>query len=1353
MFLSIYEMDQILRKKLARYGKLRQFKDKVIDEFKRSIKYRPHGKTHYRFGPSRGRKYGMDSRGKIERLFDKFDIKGFYDEYEEEFLKEIEGKKWNDENDFYNQYQNDPGFRKSINKEFKKSLKNEPQSMRELENSFLNFVERFYGSSVLLKEVGKKERPKFNATEYHYEIRTTSKITIEDIEEKLEEIVTKVKNEFKPNDLTKFVLQFESDKGPYFVSTKLMRVDEIDVENLLETIESMVQSNENAKTDEIDIELYIIDMPEGGQFGRCFNIDEEIKKRRCYIEVRNKDNLCCDRSIIIWLAKVRQDRQYKTIIDSRKKLQGKLALALRNHCGIDESKMLDLNDINKIARIIKFEINVVCAENLNKIIFTSDYKSTQQYYQIYLHKRKNHFNLITNIKAFYRKNYFCYRCKEGYDRVHRCSKKKLCPCCYSDCGYETKGVKDLLIYCPDCNRNFYGQKCYNFHKDKGTCDTIKNCKFCNSFIYKKTKEEKEKEKKKQYPKAWAFEHKCYHYVCPNCKEYVNPSHRCYICKSKVNKESNKLVFFDFEASIASAFHEPNFCVAQYYRDDTPYTFDNCEDFCKWLFDKKHMGYTVIAHNGKGYDFQFILNYCVNNNLEPYTIYNGAKIMYMSLKILRMRFVDSLNFIPMPLGKFPKAFGLKELKKGFFPILFNNKENMDYIGPIPNKEMYKYNSFKPEKRAEFLKWYQEQVDNKVIYNHRKELEEYCISDVNILREGCIKFRELFLKYGKIDPFQYITIASVCLDIFKSQYLFDSKSLAHTSSIQEDTYSKVSIEWLEYVSHKTGQKILHARNNQGKEVKIGRYKVDGFSPETNTAYEFNGCIFHGCPICYRDRSQLINSQSMDMRYKRTLQKGRDIKEAGYKLVYIWEHNWNKMKRKRESIQQFLKDNKERIDNYPGPLNAKDAFFGGRTEVFKLLYKFKEGEHGKYVDFTSLYPWVMFYCDFPLGHPEVITKDFSTIDNYFGFIKCRIIPPKDLYLPVLPEKKRGKLIFDLTPKLGTWTTEEVKLALKFGYKIDKIYEIHHFPRKSNLLFRKYIATFLKLKQEASGFPNGRIGEDQKTRYIKEYKEKMEIDLRFDHIKWNPGLRTIAKLCLNSLWGKFGQRDNMSQSKFVRTKKEFFEILLNEEYQDVNFNIINDNVAEMTYKYKSEYIKENFDLSTYVAAYTTSWARIRLYEFMSLVSDRVIYCDTDSIIYISRPGYEDLPLGPYLGDLTDELNGKKIIGTILAGAPKNYSYVLDDKTFHTKVKGFSLNYENSLIINHMSMEKLIKSFVKNVPLTKGKTKGKAITTVDKHRIQIDKKQKRIKNITQEKVYQITFDKRKVIQVSEDHIDTVPYS
>ncbi|GFT43966.1 uncharacterized protein TNCV_1822161 [Trichonephila clavipes] len=102
---------------------------------------------------------------------------------------------------------------------------------------------------------------------------------------------------------------------------------------------------------------------------------------------------------------------------------------------------------------------------------------------------------------------------------------------------------------------------------------------------------------------------------------------------------------------------------------------------------------------------------------------------------------------------------------------------------------------------------------------------------------------------------------------------------------------------------------------------------------------------------------------------------------------EHDFVHLK-KTENFQEFLLQH-EVTDR----LNPRDAFFGGRTNGIQLFY---EG-CAKYIDFTSLYPWVNKYCEYPVGHPEIITKHFRDIDSYFGLVKCKVFPPKKLFHPV--------------------------------------------------------------------------------------------------------------------------------------------------------------------------------------------------------------------------------------------------------------------------------------------------------------------------------------------------------------------
>ena len=179
---------------------------------------------------------------------------------------------------------------------------------------------------------------------------------------------------------------------------------------------------------------------------------------------------------------------------------------------------------------------------------------------------------------------------------------------------------------------------------------------------------------------------------------------------------------------------------------------------------------------------------------------------MEIPKLSIRFIDSLNFLQMPLEAFPKTFSMNELKKGYFPHYFNKTCNENYIGSIPSKKHYGYNQMKPDGRTKFLKWYDDRVSENYVFDFHKEIIEYCRSDVDILRRGIMKLREDFIQLDNIDPLHYITIPSVCMTIYRSNYMPKRTIAIVPEYAKADNFSKMSITWLNYVSN--GTYIQHA-----------------------------------------------------------------------------------------------------------------------------------------------------------------------------------------------------------------------------------------------------------------------------------------------------------------------------------------------------------------------------------------------------------------------------------------------------------------------------------------------------------------------------------------------------------------
>ncbi|XP_070556487.1 uncharacterized protein [Ptychodera flava] len=228
-----------------------------------------------------------------------------------------------------------------------------------------------------------------------------------------------------------------------------------------------------------------------------------------------------------------------------------------------------------------------------------------------------------------------------------------------------------------------------------------------------------------------------------------------------------------------------------------------------------------------------------------------------------------------------------------------------------------------------------------------------------------------------------------------------------------------------------------------------------------------------------------------------------------------------------------------------------------------------------------------------------------------------------------------------VGTWTTPELAKAVEKGYKVVKVFEVWHYRESEEYnresqtggLFTDYINTFLKLKQESSGWPSWCQTEDDQDRYIREYHEREGILLDKTKIHRNPGQRALAKLMLNSMWGKFAQRNNFPQLQYIQEPAELFRLLTSEQHTVNNLSFVNDNMVAVQHSLRDEFVEGAVNTNVVIAAFTTAYARLKLYDLLEAIGERVLYFDTDSVIFVSKSDMYEPPLGDYLGDLTSEL------------------------------------------------------------------------------------------------------------------------
>ncbi|CAH2021037.1 unnamed protein product [Acanthoscelides obtectus] len=198
-----------------------------------------------------------------------------------------------------------------------------------------------------------------------------------------------------------------------------------------------------------------------------------------------------------------------------------------------------------------------------------------------------------------------------------------------------------------------------------------------------------------------------------------------------------------------------------------------------------------------------------------------------MEVGNVKFLDSLNYFPMPLTALPKAFDLKELKKGYFPHLFNTLAHQNYLGPIPALDFYDPDHLKEDTREKLLKWHGEREAEGYVFDFQKEIVEYCISDVEILTQACLKFRDLMKTETTVDPFQEsTTIASCCNKVFRRNFLKPETIgvIPKGGYRWRENQSKIAIQWMLWEEHQRGIKIQHAA--KGIETIVKGHKVDGF-----------------------------------------------------------------------------------------------------------------------------------------------------------------------------------------------------------------------------------------------------------------------------------------------------------------------------------------------------------------------------------------------------------------------------------------------------------------------------------------------------------------------------------------------
>ena len=299
-----------------------------------------------------------------------------------------------------------------------------------------------------------------------------------------------------------------------------------------------------------------------------------------------------------------------------------------------------------------------------------------------------------------------------------------------------------------------------------------------------------------------------------------------------------------------------------------------------------------------------------------------------------------------------------------------------------------------------------------------------------------------------------------------------------------------------------------------------------------------------------------------------------------------------------------------------DIREGYTGGSTDMF-IPY----GKNIKCYDVNSLYPSVMINQDMPIGKIESFNGDIRKIDpSAFGFFYVKVNCPVDIMHPILQIKHKVKNGIKTISPVGTWSmwifSVEMDNAMKYGYTFE-IMKGYKFEK--SIIFKNYI-DFL-------------------------------YSLRCQYSKSHP-LNLIAKILLNSLYGRFGMNEIIMKYE-IFSKEEFSQIT---EDKILDFIEIEDHILVGL---EIESNEDSHNISIGVAAAITAYSRIHMSQFKNNPNIRLFYTDTDSI-------YTD-------SELDDSFIDNKILGKLKLECISEEAIFLGPKIYClqtengliTKVKG----------------------------------------------------------------------------------------
>ena len=184
-------------------------------------------------------------------------------------------------------------------------------------------------------------------------------------------------------------------------------------------------------------------------------------------------------------------------------------------------------------------------------------------------------------------------------------------------------------------------------------------------------------------------------------------------------------------------------------------------------------------------------------------------------------------------------------------------------------------------------------------------------LKLLKQGCLSFKSVFKPLARFKPFSHITIASACNQDLRHNRM-EADTIANESLHGwrlNRNHSCIALEWVHWQQHQLPDEddyIRHVGNSGKYQIPHSRYTVDRCHEKTNTVYEFQGHFWHGCPVCYSNRTEshcCLDNRCFDDVYRCTQVKLDLLRNRGFRVVEIWECQWENMRKYPNSFWSVL------------------------------------------------------------------------------------------------------------------------------------------------------------------------------------------------------------------------------------------------------------------------------------------------------------------------------------------------------------------------------------------------------------------------------------------------------------------